>query len=259
MGKKKLEFKVESLSRFLVYVLGHRPDEFGLVPDAEGFFRIKELLQALHEESGWHYVRKSHVNEVLMSENRHLFHAEENRIRALENNWRLELKNPAIGLSGLLYMGIRKRAHPVVMEKGIRSVSGRYHVLSSDRDRALRMGKRLDPEPVILEIPARRKGKARPLLYPFGVLFLCHEISADMIAGPPVSKADQERLREQEAQKETAPQKPVDPSPGSFLLEHGRDPLQPKKGKGKKPKGWKETARKSKNKGFKDSRGQGFE
>jgi len=49
----------------LVYMLGHRPDEFGLVPDSEGFIPYKELLQAIHEEEGWRYVRRSHINEVL--------------------------------------------------------------------------------------------------------------------------------------------------------------------------------------------------
>jgi putative RNA 2'-phosphotransferase len=36
----------------LSYVLGRRPDEFGLVPDADGFVRLKDLLKALHEALG---------------------------------------------------------------------------------------------------------------------------------------------------------------------------------------------------------------
>jgi putative RNA 2'-phosphotransferase len=56
----------EDLSRLMIYILGYRPDEFGLVPDPGGYVRYKELLQAIHEEPGWGYVRQSHFNEILM-------------------------------------------------------------------------------------------------------------------------------------------------------------------------------------------------
>ena len=83
MGKRLQQIKVENLSRFLIYILGLRPYEFGLVPDMDGFVMHKELLQALHEEEGWRYVRESHINEVLMGKDRLLFHTEGNRIRVL--------------------------------------------------------------------------------------------------------------------------------------------------------------------------------
>ena len=50
----------------MVYMLGYRPDEFGLVPDPEGYIPYKNLLQAIHEEPGWGYVRQGHFNEILM-------------------------------------------------------------------------------------------------------------------------------------------------------------------------------------------------
>ena len=35
------------LFKFLKYILAHHPDEFGLVPDSNGFFKIKEIFQVL--------------------------------------------------------------------------------------------------------------------------------------------------------------------------------------------------------------------
>ena len=51
-------------SKFLVYILGRKPDEFGLVPDKDGFVKIKELLKAINEEDGWRHIREqpSHAN-----------------------------------------------------------------------------------------------------------------------------------------------------------------------------------------------------
>ena len=56
----------------------------------DGFIKHKELLQALHEEKGWSYVRQSHINEVLMGKDRLLFHSEGKRIRVLEKKWHLD-------------------------------------------------------------------------------------------------------------------------------------------------------------------------
>ena len=47
---KKNKRKVTNLSRLMSYVLGNRPDEFGLVPDKEGYITVKELLKAINEE-----------------------------------------------------------------------------------------------------------------------------------------------------------------------------------------------------------------
>jgi len=68
----------------MAYVLGHRPDEFGLVPDAEGFVRLKDLLRALSEEPGWGYVRKSHIHEVLITCRGDAFVTEDDRIKAVQ-------------------------------------------------------------------------------------------------------------------------------------------------------------------------------
>ena len=40
----------KQLAKFLNYVLGRRPDEFGLVTDKEGFVKIKDLIKATSEE-----------------------------------------------------------------------------------------------------------------------------------------------------------------------------------------------------------------
>ena len=90
MPKKNL-FRIENLSRLMVYMLGHRPYEFGLVPDHDGFFPYKELLKAIHEEPGWSHVRQGNINEVLLSKDRGLFHTEGKGIKTVDRRWKLDL------------------------------------------------------------------------------------------------------------------------------------------------------------------------
>ena len=244
MGKRIHQIKVDNLSRFLIYILGHRPDEFGLVPDREGFVKYKELLQALHEEPGWRYVRQSHINEVLLGKDRPLFQAADNRIRVLEKKWRLDLDTPAKTLPSVLYIVVRKKAHPVVMEKGLIPSEGGYLVLCPDKNMAQRIGSRRDQRPVLLEVMACAAEKQGISFYSFGDLFLGPQIPVRFISGPPVPKEDQESRQEAAVQKEKVRPKQAAFSPGTFVLDISRDPDLKRREKGKKRKGWKEETRK---------------
>ena len=62
--------EVQRLGKLLFYVLGVRPDEFGLVPDPSGFLTLKEILQALREDPEWSFVGRGHLTEVFHSPDR---------------------------------------------------------------------------------------------------------------------------------------------------------------------------------------------
>ena len=228
----------------LTYILGYRPDEFGLVPDAEGFVGTKDLLKALHEEDGWRHVRHSHINEMLMGGNRDFFDTQNDRIRSRERHWVLN-PHDDLPLPGLLYLPVRKRAHPVIMERGLKAEGTAYLALSTDREMATRLGRRRDQHPVLLEIPAATARQKGVLIFPFGDLFLAPEIPAHVIAGPLPPKDLLEREEKKKIDpKQKKPSILKTPTPGSFTLDSRRDPDPSRKKRGKKRKGWKEEARK---------------
>jgi putative RNA 2'-phosphotransferase len=231
---------VAELGRLLVYMLGHKPAEFGLVPTSEGFVPIKELLKAIHEEPGWRHIRQSHINEVLLGKDRFLFEVDGNRIRAREKKWQQSfeyLDRPAV--PKILFTAVRRKAHPAVMEKGLKSVAGRYLVLSSDEEMSSKIGKRRDPQPVILRVEAEKAGKEGIFIYPFDTLFLCEEIPPRYIHGPPVAKEPLAAPVETTYKPET---------PGTFPLDLARDPDPYRRAQGRKEKGWKEAVRKTRRK-----------
>lgn len=238
---KKDRIRTENLGRFMFYILGHRPYEFGLVPDKDGFVNYKELLWAIHEEDGWSYVRQGSINEVLLGKDRALFESDDKSIRALDRHWELNLNNPSPFLPKILFLPIRRRAHPVAMEKGLRPIAGRYHILSPDRDMAQRIGRRRDQSPVILEVMADKALKGGTAFYPFGDLFLASEIPSRYIAAPPVPK-EVVRLRDERPKKKE--EKSGDFQAGTFVLDLERDMDRSRRFKGKKKRGWKEETRK---------------
>ena len=150
----------------LAYMLGHRPDEFGLVPDIEGFIPFKELLQAMHEEEGWRYIRRSHINEVLLGKDRSLFESGDYGIRSVDQRWELDLHTPARFLPKILFTAVKRKAHPVVMERGLTGTGEKPLVLSPVRDMALRVGRRRDQKPGSAGDPGRG-GKRKADLFLF--------------------------------------------------------------------------------------------
>jgi len=239
---KRNQIKTHNLARLMIYILGHKPDEFGLVPDNEGFVTYKEFLWAVHEEPGWGYVRKGHINEVLLGKDRGLFQPEEDRIRALDRRWHLDLENPTQSPPKILFVAVRRRAHPVVMEKGLTAAAERSLVFSPDPEMAMRIGQRRDQKPVLLEIMAASAQDAGISFYPFGNLYLTDHVPARFINGPPVTKED---VKIPERKGEKGLERRADFEAGTFVLDLDRDPDRSRRAKGRKRKGWKEEARKT--------------
>jgi putative RNA 2'-phosphotransferase len=181
------------LAKMLTYVLGRRPDEFGLVPDAEGFVRVKDLLKALHEEEGWRYVNATHINEVLLSVPESGLELADGRVR-IRN--RVSHVPPGPPLPKLLYVSIRRRAYPHVHAEGLQVSEPPGVLLAADRTMAERLGRRIDPDPVILSVNVEALTEQGQRLTAAGEgLFTTDAVPAGTFSGPPLPKEQDEERR----------------------------------------------------------------
>ena len=98
---------LEQLAKSIFYILGRNPAEFGLVPDTDGFVKIKEFLKALSEEDGLKYVRRSNINEILITLPNPPVEIRGNHIRA-KHRFAMPTNVPAQNLPKLLYTCIRR-------------------------------------------------------------------------------------------------------------------------------------------------------
>jgi putative RNA 2'-phosphotransferase len=227
--------QVIALSKLIAYIVQHRPDEFGLALDEEGFVSLKELQQAITEEEGWSYVRRSHIIEAIYSGDREQFELTDDRIRdALFTPLPYEPVSPPT----ILYQGTRRRAYPHILQQGLAPQGRTYCILATSPELARRMGRRRDPEPILVEIQAQRASEngitfyqANPLIY------LANHIPPSYVMGPPLAKV----LPEQKPAGKKLPERrmPERDLPGTVLLNLRMEPLY----KEEKGKGWKEHSR----------------
>jgi putative RNA 2'-phosphotransferase len=214
----------KQLAKFFNYVLGRRPDEFGLMTDKQGFVKIKELIKATNEEEGLGYVRLSHINEIMVTVQNHGLEVADNLIRAL-NREKLPRQSFALNPPKLLYTCVRKKAYPHVLDKGVRPTGFSKVILSSNPDLARRMGRRNDHAAVLLTVQVYPSEERGVVFFQAGEsLFLAEHIPPGCFSGPPLPKEPPEPHRSDKSKKE-----PTEIAAGSFLLDLNKKdrPLTP--------------------------------
>ena len=205
---------LKQLSKLISYILGHKPAEFGLVPDRDGFIKIKEFLKAVCEEDRLTYIRRSHIDEILITLSDPPIEIKDNFIRATHRD-KLPGYSPAQTLPKLLYTCVRKKAYPFVLDKGIFPMGFGHVILSSEPEMAERMGKRKDRMPILLTVQTRKSIEKGTLFYEAGdTLYLAESIRTGCFTGPPLPKQKEAAII-----KEALAEKREQKIPGSFIMD----------------------------------------
>jgi putative RNA 2'-phosphotransferase len=196
----------------LTYLLGHRPDEFGLVLDADGFVSMKQVLQVLAGEPGWGFVRRHHLEEVAALLEPPRFEVKGEMLRGLppaQGNLR---RPPGETPPALLYAAIPPRAHAGVWQEGLKPPGERELVLATTAALALKLGRRRSPEPVLVTVQAQAAARAGIDFQGYGEdLFLAPVLPREFLQLPsPPEK--------QEKAQPARPGRPP-PTPGSVILD----------------------------------------
>jgi len=235
--------KVSQLSRFLRYILGRHPDEFGLVPDDRGYLPVNDVLKVLHSE-GWPHVRRNHLETLDFHLGKPVLEIRAHLLRARDRS-QLVQRCDAAHLPKLLHVPIRRRAYEAVLQHGLRPQghTGRV-VLFADPLWAQKAGRRHDAQPVIVTVNVQAATKAGCLFQQFGErIFLTDRVPPVCCRLPRTPKTHRTREVDQ-----TSPA-PAPKTPGSFILtiEPVADQRAAKTSKAHRtrPKDWKKERRKA--------------
>ncbi|MCJ7664792.1 MAG: RNA 2'-phosphotransferase, partial [Desulfobacterales bacterium] len=221
------------------YILQHRPDEFGLVLDEDGFVSLKELQQAIAEEEGWSYVRRSHIIEAVYTGDRERFEVKDDGIRhALLHRIHYASASPP----KVLYQGIRRRAYPHILQKGLDPMGKQYVCLAISPELARRIARRRDLDPIVVEIQAQKAFENGIIFYQANpLIYLANRIPPSYIIGPPIAKVLPEKKPSEKKPPEKRWPEHERELPGSVLLNLRMEPLY-QEGKGKD---WKDHSRRN--------------
>ena len=149
--------QLTNTSKTISYALRHRPDEFGLTLDPEGWVSLSALIAALADHSHIS-VTESDINDIISASEKKRLEIKDGRIRATYGHSVVgKIEFTPVPPPDVLYHGTSPQAYGGGIEsEGIKPMSRQYVHLSTDFQTAVRVGMRHDRHPVILTIDAKR-------------------------------------------------------------------------------------------------------
>lgn len=147
------EQQTKQLSKLLSYVLRHKPDEFNLTLDPEGWVPIDRLLTNLQKQGKT--ITKEQLNYVVVTNDKKRFTISEDNlyIRAAQGHstTQVNIQYPQQEPPAVLYHGTATRFLDSIKKQGLIAGSRQYVHLSADKETARKVGTR-HGVPIILEI-----------------------------------------------------------------------------------------------------------
>lgn len=245
----KPEKQSEKLSRFLQYILGRSPDEFGLYLDHDGWCKIKHVLQVLSEEDGWKHIRSGNIREIFILIQDHGLEIQDDYIRCADRSL-LPQAEPISHLPKLLYTCVRQRAYAHVLKKGISPLGGKkFVVMTAEKQLAERIGKRIDQKPITLSIHTNNFLANGGLIDKFGdAIFVTTYVPKDCFYGPPLPEEQHKVKKDQKNKNVKAPVIKHHESYGSFFpqFDDKISEKESRKNRSKKDISWKKVRRQKK-------------
>lgn len=187
------------LSKFLSLVLRHRPDEYRLAMDDQGFVDFDSLIDVLAAEDIVGENAEEIVQNLVEESDRPRFEIRDGRIRALYgHSSRIQLDLPESDPPVTLFHGTTPNAARRVSEEGLLPAGRVYVHLSGTAEEARSIGSRHCDDPILVEIDtaaARKHGivfhHATELIWlcgplPVDVCRVPDDLPEDTPAPPPV-------------------------------------------------------------------------
>ena len=158
--ENKMTQSIQKTSKFLSYVLRHRPDEIGITLDAQGWVAIADLLKNANAHGK--QLTESSVLEAVRTSDKQRFAISSDGLQIRANQGhsvKIDLALPQTMPPTILFHGTASRFIASIMVQGLIAGS-RHHVhLSATQDTARTVGAR-HGMPVILEVKAKEMHEA---------------------------------------------------------------------------------------------------
>jgi putative RNA 2'-phosphotransferase len=144
------------LSKTISHALRHKPGDYGLVLDAEGWVAVDDLLAALRRRLGSrHPIDLAQIETIMTESEKQRFEIRGGKIRAFYgHSTATKIEREAVAPPAILYHGTTQEAAQAILREGLRSMKRQYVHLSTDEKTARAVGLRRTGRPIILRIAA---------------------------------------------------------------------------------------------------------
>jgi putative RNA 2'-phosphotransferase len=172
---------VERISRFLSYLLRHRPKEYPLGLDRHGFAPWSEVVATVQER--FPECTEEQICVVVTGADKKRFELKDGKVRATYgHSFPVDLGLEPVQPPPQLYYGTARDLAHSILRKGLRPRDRQYVHLSASVDEAIAVGKRWDPAPALIIVDALAAYAGGVRFFASGPLFLAESVSAKFLS-----------------------------------------------------------------------------
>lgn len=143
----------DKLSREMSYILRHKPEEYDIVLDEEGWTSVDRLLSGLQKKPKWAHIQAPDIEKVVSTDNKGRYQLVAGRIRAVHGHSKSQgIKHTPKEPPTILYHGTTNHAYEAILREGLKPQSRQHVHLSTSKELAQSVGKRRDSNPLILRV-----------------------------------------------------------------------------------------------------------
>ena len=199
--------ELESLGRTMAGTLRHFPEKFELNMDPQGFVDLREFIGAVQRRKmRLRWLRPHHIIAIIETDPKGRYEYRDGKIRATYGHTiNLDLDLPTAGIPETLYYSTTTEEVEIVIETGLKPSDRKKVHLSKTYNDALNAGKVRTPEPIILEIDAKKAQAAGIVIQKAGkTVYLAESVPPEFITKaeiPPAPPEESEVLPENEGKE----------------------------------------------------------
>ncbi len=156
------------LSRTISHALRHKPEQYGLTLDDEGWVAVRDLLAALAaRRREWQRLSEDDLRAMMAQSDKQRFELRDGCIRAFYgHSVPQKVERVAAVPPPTLFHGTTPQAAAAIRADGLRPMKRQYVHLSADEATALQVGRRRTASPVLLTIDAESAHQHGVAFYP---------------------------------------------------------------------------------------------
>ena len=150
--------ELDHLGRILTGILRHFPDRYGLPIDPQGWVSLPQIVRAIGQKHpAYHWLRASHLDAIAETDAKGRYEVREDRVRATYGHTvEVEPDLPTENIPDQLYYPVTSEEAGIVLEVGLKPSDRKKVHLSKTAEDARSAGSVRTPEPIILEVDAKR-------------------------------------------------------------------------------------------------------
>ena len=176
--------ELDHLGRILTGILRHFPDRYGLTMEPQGWVSLPQIVRAISQRHpAYHWLRMQHLVAIAETDAKGRYEVRDERIRATYGHTlEVDLDLPTENIPDRLYYPVTEEEAAIVLEVGLRPTDRKKVHLSKTAEDARAAGSVRTPEPILLEVDARRARESGIVIKQAGkTVYLVDQVPAEFL------------------------------------------------------------------------------